>query len=66
VTENNLMNAVLQSLGDCGLLLMSHSATGLEAIDEIVLLDEGRVLAHGRFPDVSPGITRHRFDSDGR
>ena len=66
VTEKNLMYAVLQSLGDCGLLLMSHSATRLEAIDEIVLLDEGRVLDHGRFPDISPGITRYRFDSDGR
>ncbi|MFG1301162.1 thiol reductant ABC exporter subunit CydC [Xanthobacter sp. V3C-3] len=46
-TARAVMDAVLDATGDRALLLISHSPVGLERMDEIVLLEDGRVTARG-------------------
>ena len=43
-----LVNAVCGSLGGRSLLLVTHHLAGLEAMDEIIVLDQGRIVERGR------------------
>lgn len=46
-TERQVITNILKALGERGLVLITHSPAGLAAMDEVVLLDAGRVIARG-------------------
>jgi ATP-binding cassette subfamily C protein CydC len=46
-TERDLISAVLQQLGDRSLLLITHSQVGLDQVDEIMVMENGRCIDTG-------------------
>lgn len=46
-TEHILLEALLQHQGDTALLLLTHRPAGLDRMDEILLLDQGRIVRRG-------------------
>lgn len=52
-TAARLMEGVLAAAYDRSILLVTHRPAGLDAMDEIVVLEAGRVADRGRFPDLS-------------
>jgi ATP-binding cassette subfamily C protein CydC len=54
VTERALMASVLTSCRDKAVLVISHRLAGLEMLDELVVLEDGRIIARGPPADVLP------------
>ncbi len=52
LTEQAMLHDLLDGLGDCGLLLLTHHHAGLEAMDEILVLEQGRVIERGRYEEL--------------
>jgi len=46
-TARALLDAVLEARRDCGVLLITHQPAALERMHEIIVLDQGRVIARG-------------------
>jgi len=51
-TADALVADVLAGAGGAGILLVTHALHGLEAADEIVVLERGRVAERGRYGDL--------------
>jgi thiol reductant ABC exporter CydC subunit len=56
-TADALLADLVSPQGAQGLLLITHQLTGLESLDEIVLLDAGRVVERGSHEDLVAGDT---------
>jgi len=52
INERALVRALTESRGPRSLLLITHRLAGLDAIDEIAVLDAGRVVQRGRHHDL--------------
>jgi ATP-binding cassette, subfamily C, bacterial CydC len=48
ITERKVMQALFQASQHHTLLAITHRMTGLERFDEIILMDQGRIVARGR------------------
>lgn len=55
VTEQEVMAAIRQAMGGRSVLLITHRLTGLEEMDEILVLDGGRVVERGRYDELLAG-----------
>jgi ATP-binding cassette subfamily C protein CydC len=53
VTEHRLLTALLQHCHDRSLIMVTHSYTLLDQMDEILLLENGRVVVQGSYEQVS-------------
>ncbi len=52
LTEQALIDAILEARGDRSLLLLTHGQAGLRQMDEILVLEEGRVIERGRHEEL--------------
>jgi len=52
-TERDLISALLEQLGDRSLLLITHSHTGLEQVDEVMVLENGKCLETAPYDQLS-------------
>ena len=52
VTEQEVMTAIRQAMKGRSVLLITHRLTGLEDMDEIIVLDGGRVAERGRYEEL--------------
>ena len=59
-TEHALMDSLAASLGNRTLLLITHRLAGLDRMDEIVVLDGGRIIERGTHAQLLGGNTRYR------
>lgn len=51
-TERATMQALFDYLGDRSLLLITHRITGLDAMDEILVLENGQIIERGNHLDL--------------
>ncbi|WP_090936656.1 ATP-binding cassette domain-containing protein [Nonomuraea jiangxiensis] len=65
-TADRLMSDLLDVTRDRTTLLVTHRLKGLETVDEIVVLDEGRVVQRGRHDELVavPGYYRDLWESE--
>ncbi|MER7499515.1 thiol reductant ABC exporter subunit CydC [Nonomuraea pusilla] len=65
-TADQLMADLLDVTRHRTTLLVTHRLKGLESVDEIVVLDEGRVIQRGRHDDLvsAPGYYRDLWESE--
>ncbi|WP_127932575.1 thiol reductant ABC exporter subunit CydC [Nonomuraea polychroma] len=65
-TADRLMNDLLDVTRDRTTLLVTHRLKGLETVDEIVVLEEGRVIQRGRHDELVavPGYYRDLWESE--
>lgn len=52
ISARRVMDFLVKQSGDKSLLVITHHLTGLEAMDEIIVLDRGRVTERGRWEDL--------------
>ena len=57
-TEKNLLDALFEQQGDMAILLLTHRATRLDRMDEILLLDRGRIVRRGRPAEMADVLQR--------
>ena len=64
VTERAVMDAIAQAMRGRTTLMITHRLVGLEAVDEILVLDAGRVVERGRHDDLlaREGVYRRLWD----
>ena len=48
-TQQAMMESLYDHLGDRGLLIITHQSVGLDRLDEIVVLENGRIVERGDF-----------------
>ncbi|SEH02227.1 ATP-binding cassette, subfamily C/ATP-binding cassette, subfamily C, CydC [Nonomuraea solani] len=65
-TADRLMNDLLDVTRDRTTLLVTHRLKGLEPVDEVVVLEEGRVVQRGRHDELVavPGYYRDLWESE--
>ncbi|WP_246080388.1 amino acid ABC transporter ATP-binding/permease protein [Nonomuraea mesophila] len=65
-TADRLMADLLDVTRDRTTLLVTHRLKGLETVDEIIVLDEGRVIQRGRHEELvsAPGYYRDLWESE--
>ncbi|MEO3884561.1 ATP-binding cassette domain-containing protein [Nonomuraea sp. B5E05] len=65
-TADRLMADLLDATRDRTTLLVTHRLKGLETVDEVVVLDEGRVVQRGRHEELLsvPGYYRDLWESE--
>lgn len=65
-TADRLMGDLLDVTRDRTTLLVTHRLKGLELVDEVVVLDEGRVVQRGRHDELvsAPGYYRDLWESE--
>ncbi|MDF2568811.1 MAG: putative multidrug export ATP-binding/permease protein [Sporomusa sp.] len=51
-SEGIIMEKILQAAGSRSIMLITHRLIGLETMDEILVLDGGRVAEHGTLPEL--------------
>jgi ABC-type multidrug transport system fused ATPase/permease subunit len=68
LTEREIMGEILDAMVDRTSILVTHRLTGLEAMDQILVLVEGRVVARGRHRDLlaRPGWYRRMWELQGQ
>ncbi|HEX7621398.1 MAG TPA: thiol reductant ABC exporter subunit CydC, partial [Anaerolineales bacterium] len=68
LTERHLLDMLFTLTRDRSLLLITHRLVGLENMDEILVLDRGRMLERGSHADllVLGGLYRRLWDSQNR
>ena len=59
-TERATMQALFDYLGDRSLLLITHRITGLDAVDEILVLENGQIIERGNHVDLLKTGQRYR------
>jgi ATP-binding cassette, subfamily C, bacterial CydC len=66
VTEQRVLGTLLERRNDRGVLLATHRLAGLEDVDEIVVLDGGRVAQRGTHPALAdePGPYRRFLEAE--
>lgn len=64
VTEQAVMAAITHAMRDRTTLMITHRLVGLEDVDEILVLDAGRVVERGRHADLlaREGVYHHLWD----
>jgi ABC-type multidrug transport system fused ATPase/permease subunit len=67
-TERVLLRALLEARRGRSLILATHRLVGLEAMDEILVLDRGEVVQRGRHPALAaaPGLYRRLWEIQNR
>ncbi|MFI7112741.1 thiol reductant ABC exporter subunit CydC [Nonomuraea sp. NPDC050227] len=65
-TADRLMADLLDVIRDRTTVLVTHRLKGLESVDEVVVLDEGRVVQRGRHDELvaAPGYYRDLWESE--
>ncbi|MEV4354935.1 thiol reductant ABC exporter subunit CydC [Nonomuraea sp. NPDC049625] len=65
-TADRLMGDLLDVTRDRTTLLVTHRLKGLESVDEVVVLEEGRVIQRGRHDELvsAPGYYRDLWESE--
>lgn len=59
-TEKQLMEALLELMAGRSVLLITHRLVGLQVMDEVVLLDSGKIVERGSHADLMLGSARYR------
>ena len=64
LTEREVLRSIFDLAGDRSLLLITHRLVGLEAMDEILVLDQGLVVERGRQDELlrAGGLYRRMWD----
>jgi ATP-binding cassette subfamily C protein CydCD len=64
LTERDVLRSIFDLAKDRSLLLITHRLVGLEAMDEILVLDQGRVVERGRQEELlqAGGLYRRMWD----
>jgi ABC-type bacteriocin/lantibiotic exporters, contain an N-terminal double-glycine peptidase domain len=64
ITEQALVGSLLRATEGRTTLLITHRLVGLDAVDEVVVLDRGRVVQRGRHADLvrSAGLYRRLWE----
>jgi len=64
LTERNLLEALYRLMGGRTTLLITHRLVGLEAVDEILVIDKGRVVERGHHRELleARGLYRRLWD----
>lgn len=57
-TADAVLRDVLAATADRATILVSHRPSGLESVDEVLVLDDGRIVARGRYDEVSADRSR--------
>lgn len=52
ITEQRVLRHLLDQATDDTLILISHRLTGLEAMDQILVMDRGQVIEAGSYSDL--------------
>jgi ATP-binding cassette subfamily C protein CydC len=65
VTEQALLETIFASLGEKSLLAITHRLVGMEHMDQILVLDHGRLIEQGGHADLlaAHGVYRQLFDA---
>jgi ATP-binding cassette subfamily C protein CydCD len=68
ITEKNLLDKLFPLMSGRSLLLITHRLVGLENMDEILVLDQGRIVERGSHADllISGGLYRRLWDLQNR
>ncbi len=59
-TEQALMDSLLAVTSNRTLLLITHRLSALERMDEVAVMEEGRIIERGSHADLMNGTTRYR------
>ena len=64
LTEREVLRSIFDLAGDRSLLLITHRLVDLEAMDEILVLDQGLVVERGRQDELlrAGGLYRRMWD----
>ena len=64
LTEREVLRPIFDLAGDSSLLVITHRLVGLEAMDEILVLDQGLVVERGRQDELlrAGGLYRRMWD----
>ena len=64
LTEREVLRPIFDLAGDSSLLVITHRLVGLEAMDEILVLDRGHVVERGRQDELlqAGGLYRRMWD----
>jgi ATP-binding cassette subfamily C protein CydC len=68
IAEREVLNALMNSLSGKSLILVTHRLTGMETMDEILVLKEGRIIERGAHDDLMMmgGLYRRLWDLQHR
>jgi ATP-binding cassette subfamily C protein CydCD len=68
LTERQILELLFSLPGARSILLITHRLVGLETMDEIIVLDHGRLVARGRHADLlaQAGLYRRMWDIQNR
>ena len=64
LTERHVLNTLFETMKDRTFLLITHRLLGLENMDEILVMDKGRIVEHGRHAELmsQAGLYRRLFE----
>ncbi|GER67209.1 amino acid ABC transporter ATP-binding protein [Weizmannia acidilactici] len=60
LTEKDLLDTIFDVLHDKTVLLITHHLTGLEKMDQIIFLDDGKIAMQGTHAELMSGNARYR------
>jgi ABC-type multidrug transport system fused ATPase/permease subunit len=68
LTERQVLETLFQAMHGRTCLLITHRLVGLENMDEIIVLDQGRIVERGRHHELlsQPGLYRRLWDLQNR
>jgi ABC-type transport system involved in cytochrome bd biosynthesis fused ATPase/permease subunit len=68
ITERNLLQSILDGSREQSILLITHRLTGLKSIDEILVLEEGKIIQRGTHTTLStqPGLYRQIWQAQNQ
>ncbi|MDD2695149.1 MAG: ABC transporter ATP-binding protein, partial [Anaerolineales bacterium] len=68
ITERAVMQAIIAGLRGASLLLITHRLVGMPAMDEILVLEQGRVIERGTHRELlaRQGRYRRMWDTQNR
>ena len=53
VTEHEVLEEVFKAAAESILVLVSHHLTGLETMDQIIVMDHGQIVAQGTYAELN-------------
>ena len=59
ITERKIMQALFQASQDHTLLLITHRTADLDRFDDIILMDQGRIIARGKHDELLKSSKRY-------
>ncbi len=60
LTEKALLNTMFETLKDKTMIMITHHLTGLEKMDQIIFLDDGKITMHGTHTQLMKQNERYR------